>query len=287
MIDVDARLLALFTAFTFGLAPVVIKHAYERGGTTGTGLMLQLLAAVAVAVGLIPLVNPRWETLTPVAVVAFVLGGLSGNALGRRWSFVSVQLLGASRSSAIRGVSPLFTAIVAAIVFQEAVTLQRWTAIAAIVIGAVLVSWQAGAGRSQWLGKGVLYALGAAVGYGLRPVFVKYGLNLDGTPMAASLIGAVAALAWVAVREDRAGIILRPREASFWFFLGAAILGAAGMASLFFAVAQGDLSFVYPLSSTGPLFAVIFTAIFLRGVERLTWRVVAGSLLIVAGVLSL
>lgn len=287
MIDVDARLLALFTAFTFGLAPVVIKHAYEKGGTTGTGLMLQLLAGVIVNVALLPFVDPHWETLTPAAVVAFILGGLSGNALGRRWSFVSVQLLGASRSSAIRGVSPLFTAIVAAIAFQEAVTLQRWTAIAAIVVGAVLVTWQSGAGRSQWLGKGVLYALGAALGYGLRPVFVKYGLNLDGTAMAAGLIGAVAALAWVGVREDRKGIIFRPREASFWYFMGAAFLGAAGMASLFFAVGQGDLSFVYPLSSTGPLFAVVFTFLFLRGVERLTGRVVAGSALIVAGVLFL
>lgn len=287
MIDVDARVLALFTAFTFGLAPVVIKHAYEKGGTTGTGLMLQLLAAVAVNVALVPFVDPHWETLTPAAVVAFILGGLAGNALGRRWSFVSVQLLGASKSSAIRGISPLFTAIVAALAFQEAVTLQRWAAIAAIVVGAVLVTWHPGGGRSQWLGTGVLYAVGAAVGYGLRPVFVKYGLNLDGTPMAASLIGAVAALVWVVAREDRKGIILRPRDASFWYFLASAFLGAAGMASLFFAVAQGDLSFVYPLSSTGPLFAVVFTFLFLRGVERLTWRVVAGSALIVAGVLFL
>jgi DME family drug/metabolite transporter len=287
VIDVDARLLALFTAFTFGLAPVAIKHAYEQGGTTGTGLMLQLLAAVAVNVALIPLVDPRWEALTPAAVLAFVLGGLSGNALGRRWSFVSVQLLGASRSSAIRGISPLFTAIVAAIAFQETVTLQRWAAIGAIVVGAVLVTWQPGGGRSQWLGTGVLYALGAALGYGLRPVFVKYGLNLEGTPMAASLIGSLAALAWVMAREDRKGIVFRPRELSFWYFLASAFLGAAGMASLFFAVAQGDLSFVYPLSSTGPLFAVVFTFLFLKGVERLTWRVVAGSVLIVAGVLFL
>ena len=35
---IDARVLALFTAVTFGLAPVLIKMAYQRGGTTGTGL---------------------------------------------------------------------------------------------------------------------------------------------------------------------------------------------------------------------------------------------------------
>jgi uncharacterized membrane protein len=56
------------------------------------------------------------------------------------------------------------------------------------------------------------------------------------------------------------------------------------MASLVFALALGEVSFVYPLSSSAPLFAVLFTWLLLRGVEQLTWRVVAGSALIVAGV---
>ncbi len=284
MIDVDARLLALITALTFGLAPVTIKLAYQRGGTTGTGLMLQLLAAVAVNFGLIPFIDPRWSLLTPPAIVAFVLGGLSGNAIGRRWSFVSVELLGASKSSAIRGISPMITAILAVLVYGEVVSPARWAAIIAIVAGAVLVTWVPGSGRKEYLGMGVLYALGAALGYGLRPVFVKYGLNLAETPLAASCIGAVTALIYVAWREDRAGIRMTRFDASFWLFLFSAVVGAIGMASLVFALATDDISFVYPLSSSAPLFAVIFTAIFLRGVERLTPRLLTGAAMIVAGV---
>lgn len=287
MIDVDSRVLALLTAVTFGLAPVLIKMAYQRGGTTGTGLILSLVSALAVYVALVVVIDPHWELLTLPAVLAFILGGLAGNAIGRRWSFVSIELLGASRSSAIRGVSPLLTALLAVAVFGEVVTPVRWAAIVAIVAGAVLVTWLPGAGRREWLGLGVLYAFGAAAGYGLRPIFIKYGLNIEDTPLAAGLIGAVAALIYSLWRENPAGIRITRFDASFWLFLGAAVIGAIGMASLVFAISMGEISFVYPLSSIAPLFAVVFTALLLRGVEELSWRLVLGSALIVAGVVLL
>jgi drug/metabolite transporter (DMT)-like permease len=281
---IDAAVLALFTAVTFGLAPVLIKMAYERGGTTGTGLILSLVALVAIYIVLLPFVPERWELLTLPATAAFIGGGLAGSAIGRRWSFVSVELLGASKSSAIRGMSPMLTAVLAVLVYGEVVTPVRWAAIVAIALGAVLVTWVPGGGRREWLGLGVLYAFGAAAGYGLRPIFIKYGLNIADTPLAAGLIGAVAALAYSVLREERAGIRITRFDASFWLFFASAVIGALGMASLIFAISEGEVSYVYPLSSSAPLFAVVFTALFLRGVEQLTWRVVAGSALIVAGV---
>jgi len=281
---IDARILALITAVTFGFAPVLIKLAYQRGGTTGTGLILSLIAAVAVYFALIPAIDPRWELLTIPAVVAFVLGGLAGNAIGRRWSFRSIELVGASRSSAIRGASPLLTAVLAVIVYGEQVTLLRWTAILAIVVGAVLVTWTPGAGRRDWLGVGVLYALGAAAAYGVRPILIKSGLNIADAPLAAGLIGSAAALVYSFWREERSQVRITRFDASFWLFLGAAGIGAIGMASLVFALALGEVSFVYPLSSSAPLFAVLFAWLMLRGVEQLTWRVVIGSGLIVLGV---
>jgi drug/metabolite transporter (DMT)-like permease len=47
----------------------------------------------------------------------------------------------------------------------------------------------------------------------------------------------------------------------------------------------GKVSVVIPLSSTGPLFSLILTAIFLRDVERVTFRIIASAALIVGGVL--
>ncbi len=281
---IDARILALLTAVTFGLAPVLIKMAYQRGGTTGTGLILSLVCALVVYLAIVPLIDPRWELLTPPAVVAFALGGLVGNAGGRRWSFVSIELLGASRSSAIRGISPMLTALLAVAVFGEVVTPVRWAAIVAIVAGAVLVSWNPGADPKGWLGLGVLYAFGAAAGYGIRPMLIKYGLNIADTPLAAGMIGSAAALIYSLWRENPAGVRITRFDVSFWLFLAAAVVGALGTVSLIFAISLGEVSVVYPLSSSAPLFAVVFSALLLRGVEDLGWRLLLGAALIVAGV---
>jgi transporter family protein len=280
----DARALALVTAISFGLAPVLIKLAYRRGGLTGTGLILALVSAVVVNFALIPFMDPQFELLTPAAFAAFVAGGLTGNAIGRRWSFQSIELLGASRSSAIRGGSPMITALLAVLIYGEVVTPLRWAAIVAIVVGAILVSWTSGSTAGERVGLGVLYAVGATVAYGIRPIFWKLGLNIADIPLAAACVGAVAALVYSLAVEDRAQIRITRFDASFWLFLAAAIIAAIGVVALIFAVSSGDLSLVYPLSSSAPLFAVVFTALLLRGVESLSWRVVLGSALIVAGV---
>jgi drug/metabolite transporter, DME family len=44
---------------------------------------------------------------------------------------------------------------------------------------------------------------------------------------------------------------------------------------------------VIPISSTGPFFSLIFSALFLRDVERITLRIVISAAMIVGGVLLL
>jgi len=53
------------------------------------------------------------------------------------------------------------------------------------------------------------------------------------------------------------------------------------------ALSLGEVSVVTPLAGTAPLFVLPFTSLFLKGVEKLTWRVVVGSILIVLGVFLL
>jgi drug/metabolite transporter (DMT)-like permease len=50
------------------------------------------------------------------------------------------------------------------------------------------------------------------------------------------------------------------------------------------ALAAAPASLVSPLVHAQPLFTIALAGIFLRDVERLTWRIVVASLLIVAGV---
>jgi drug/metabolite transporter (DMT)-like permease len=50
------------------------------------------------------------------------------------------------------------------------------------------------------------------------------------------------------------------------------------------ALAATDVSVVSPLVSAQPLFTVALTAVFLRDLERVTWRVMLAAALIVAGI---
>ena len=284
MVEVDAKLMALVAALTFGMAPVTLKFAYRYGGNTNSGMVIGLAVAVPINFALVPFMDPHWEQLNLGAIVGFVLGGLAGNAIGRTWLYQAIDLLGPARASVLRSTSPILTTLLALLIYQEAVTPVRWAAVVAIVLGGVLVSWTPGAGARGWLGAGMAFALLAALSYGVRPIFVKFGLEQANLPLAGACIGAVVALAW-SMLWDRSYIRETKVDRSFlWFFIGG-ILQAVALLALTFGLSAGDVSLVYPLSASAPLFTLVFSAVFLRGVERITPRLVLGALAVMLGVI--
>ncbi|HEX2931309.1 MAG TPA: EamA family transporter, partial [Candidatus Binatia bacterium] len=57
------------------------------------------------------------------------------------------------------------------------------------------------------------------------------------------------------------------------------------MTCIYYALDLGKVSVVIPISSTGPLFSLILSALFLRDVERVTLRIVVSAAMIVSGVM--
>ncbi len=282
----DAKILALITAVTFGLSPVALKLAFRAGGKTDAGMVIGLVSAIPLNLALIFFINPGWDRLTPVAWIAFILGGLAGAAIGRRFIYQSINLLGAPRAATIRSSSPVLTAFLAVLLYQEEITPLRWAAILAIVGGAALVSWTRGEGARGWLAMGVLFALGAAASYGIRPLFLKLALEQSDAPLAGSIIGAFAALTW-AVVMDRPGLGWAKVDKAFTWFLIGGLAQTVALLALTFGLNGGAVSLVYSLTASAPLFTLLFTAIFLRGVERITPQLVLGCVLVVAGVIYL
>ena len=226
--------------------------------------------------------------LTIPALIGFILGGLFGGGVGRRWMYLAIDKIGASPATAIKNSAPVITTGLTIFVLGEHVTVLHWLAIAVIVGGITLVTWKKGQSLRQMLSIGVLAALGSALSYGIRPLFLKYGLDRANIPLTGALIGAVAALVYAAALTPtdqlRFGLL---RERSLGLFAASGILQALGFLALTFALAGDDVSIVYPVTSTAPLFTLLFTALMLRNTERLTWRIVAGAIAITAGVIVL
>ncbi len=285
---IDPKLFALVTAICFGLNPVALKIAFGRGGRPDTGMIVGLIVAVPFYILLLPLAGgPHLELITPAALFGFVLGGLFGTGIGRRWFYIAIDRIGASPATAIKNSAPVISAILAALLFSEPVTPLRWAGIVAIVAGVVLVTWKPGQGARRWLDVGVLAAIGAAVTYGIRPLFLKFGLEAADLPLTSAVVGATAALAYALLFGDRSGLRTIHREPAFGLFLLSGLLQAVGFLALNAGLSGGIVSMVYPVTASAPLFAILFTAILLRGKETLNWRIVLGAAAVVAGVIAL
>jgi uncharacterized membrane protein len=77
---------------------------------------------------------------------------------------------------------------------------------------------------------------------------------------------------------------LRMQRNSFAFFFIAALVAVVAQILNFIALGQGQLSVIIPLLNTTPLFTVLFSLLFLRGIETVNARVILGASLMVAGV---
>jgi DME family drug/metabolite transporter len=286
--EIDPKLFALVTALCFSFNPILLKLGFVRGGSPDVGLSVGLLVAIPVYLLLLPLAGGlHLDEVTPPAVAGYVVGGLLGTGIARRWQYVAVDRIGASPATAIKNSAPVFTAILAALIFAEPISPVQWLAIVGIVAGVVLISWKPGKPLRSWFDVGVLVAIAAAGAYGIRPLVLKFGLEAADLPLTAAIFGAIAALSYALLAGDRTGLRTISRDRAFPLFVGAGILQAIGFLALNMGLAGGDVSVVYPVTSSTPLFTLVFTRMFLRAHESLTWRMVAGAMAVVVGVVLL
>jgi drug/metabolite transporter (DMT)-like permease len=288
MPELDPKLIALVTAVAFGLNPVTLKLGFGRGGRPDTAMIVGLAMAVPIYFAILPLAGGlHLEQVTTAALFGYILGGLFGTGIGRRWLYIAIDRIGASPATAIKNSAPVISALLAAVLYQEPVTPVRWAAILAIVIGVGLVTWKRGSGVRHWIDIGTAYAIASALSYGVRPLFLKFGLEAANLPLTAAFVGAVAALVYALSFGDRSGLLTAHREPAFGLFLLSGVLQSIGFLALTIGLSGGEVSVVYPVTSSAPLFTLGFTALLLRGKERLTPQIVLGATLVVLGVVFL
>ncbi|MGH7928495.1 MAG: EamA family transporter, partial [Candidatus Binatia bacterium] len=68
------------------------------------------------------------------------------------------------------------------------------------------------------------------------------------------------------------------------YFVVAGFVASLGQLFTFMALNAGQVSVVAPLGNTTPLFIIAYSALFLRGEEKITMPVVLGAVLLVGGI---
>ena len=129
-------------ALGFGLSAVFIKAAMSSVSVK-TATVISLLSSMAVTmIFAFVLHSEEIMSLAPIAFLWVILAGLFTFLGGRLLNFQAINLVGASKASAVVSSTPLFAAILAVIFLNETVNLMLGMGTMMIVTGIALVVMQ-------------------------------------------------------------------------------------------------------------------------------------------------
>lgn len=279
----EAELLAGLAALGWAAEAILVRQ-----GGRYAGVSLAVLMSFAVTVVLIWTVlgwSSSVNLLYSPATFYFMLSGLIQPAIVRFLHYTGIVRLGASRAAPVRGVAPLFAIVIAAFVLRERPGLSVYAGALLSVAGIWFISYRR-QGEKEWKKIDLLFPLGAAFLTGVSQNIRKTGLNILPNPYLAVAVTTTTSLVVFVTGLVVTGQVgsLRGDRRCLPFYGAAALISAVAQLCTFAALSKGQLSVVVPLVNTNPLLIVIFSALFLRDVEKVTKFVILGAALIVVGI---
>jgi uncharacterized membrane protein len=272
--------LALISAFLSAAATILIRHGLQRYGPY-TGVWINVTVG-AVGLWIAVLVTGGLGHPSPRALALFMLAGLVGTVAGRMLRFLAIEAVGASISAGFMNLTPLVSSGLAILLLGERVTLPIVLGTVVIVVGTTLLST---GGRSLGVRPVLLWlpALSATC-FGIVAILRKLGLSGAAPIPGAAVNVSTALIAFtaflLATGQARA---MRCSGRSLLYFIAAGLAENLSVFLVILALSMGAVSVVAPLTNVGPIFVLLLSAMFLRGIEMLNARVVGGTLLIVVG----
>jgi drug/metabolite transporter (DMT)-like permease len=276
-----AHVLALAGAFSSAVAAVLIRHGL-RSGSAYAGYWLNLAVGAACLWATVLLTGSSGP-IDPRGVAVFALAGLVGTVAGRLLRFVSIERVGASVTAALNNLYPFISTALAILLLGERLTLAIAVGTVVIVLGTVLLS--ASGQRVGFAPRDLAYPILSAACFGVVAVLRKVGLGQMGAVegFVVNVTTALVAFTAFLLVSGRRYALTADRRALGYF----AVAGVAENAGVFLgllALKGGTVAAVTPLAGTAPVFALLLSYLFLRGVETLTGLLVLGTACIVLGV---
>ncbi len=133
---------------------------------------------------------------------------------------------------------------------------------------------------------GRAFGIGAGLTYGISSVLIRQGVGDLAPPLVGAAIAMISGTLGLFVlggRGVKAGLM--ESKKAVVLLLSSGIASACGIIASFFALSMAPVVVISPLQSTTPLFALLWSWLFLSRMERITPRLVLGSLLVVSGVI--
>jgi uncharacterized membrane protein len=280
VVSVSVPALALISALLSAIATILIRHGLVRHSAY-TGFWINLVVGTVCLWIAVPLTGGLGRP-TPQAVLLFVLAGLIGTVAGRLLRFFSIEIVGASITAGFMNVTPLVSSGLAILLLGEQLTGPIVLGTLVIVVGSTLLS--SGGQRLGLRPAQLLLPALSATCFGVVAILRKLGLSGMGAVPGTAVNVTTALVAFTGfLMASGQGGAMSCRGRSLVYFIAAGVAENVSVFLVVVALGMGAVSVVAPLQNVTPIFVLFLSVVFLRGIEALNARVVAGTVLIVLG----
>lgn len=291
MVKLEVATLALLSAIGWGASDPLSKAGMERGGTPFQVSVVVILVSVVVYWSALLVRGTPLTELAPWVIGVFIVTGVVGTSIARVLSYTGVQRAGASVSSATMNTRPLWATMMAIVFLGEAITIQGVLGIVLVVTGLMALAFSDAGDISGWSKVDLLFPLAAALMFAAGNVARRFVFTaseataLEGVAINETA-GLVGILTYLLYRHSSDfGEFMRAPKRAYAYFVACGLVSSLSLFALFAALERGRVVVIDPLSSPTSLFAIFFTALFLRDVEKTSRRLVIGAVLIITGVM--
>jgi len=280
------QLLSLAASLCFAACFVAARRGLQHANATTVTLLALIIQTVAL--GIVGFFAEGFPPVSVMAVFWFAVVGVL-MAVIRVFSFTGVAKIGAARASSLRATFPLFSVVIAITILGEPATPGVLAGTVLVVVGIVLISWQATEARADVRPWHAVIPLLAAFLAGVVHPMRRYALTLSNYPILfAALVGLVALITLLVCLP-----LLSPAQRPAWQANGllavilAGVFQTAGFLLVNIALGVGTVVHVVPIVAAFPVWVLLGTVIFSRDVEKVNSRTIAGTFLTVTGTVAI
>lgn len=169
------QLLALVTALTSAIGVTLIVKGMKSSKPVIAAFYSLTIQVIALTV----IFFMSTHQLNLVAARFFSLGGILSLGIAQVLNFNAMRMLGASKTSAIIGSSPVIATVLSIIVLSESLNLAIFLGVATVTLGIVFISEATG----FKIEKGLLSGLASAFAYALGNIINKFGILHQPDPL--------------------------------------------------------------------------------------------------------
>ena len=289
-------ILALIASVSFAAGIVMVRKTAGEAGESFSVTAMSIFTGIpffAIAI----LISGEWSNLLAISWKALGLlaaAGVIHFIIGRLLGYNAFRLIGANRATPFTMTNRFYTVLFSVLFLNEPLTVYIVLGVLLMFSGAALISREKQGVEekiekklSRDEVKGILFALGAALCWGITPVLIKPGVEEIGSSSAGAFVSyATAAIVMgflLLNRPRRRRLMKLPVKKSLLPMALAAVFTASGQLLYFTALGKSPASVVTPLLSIQILFIFLFSFLVNRKIELFTPKVIIGMAATVAG----